>query len=325
VHLTWPMGSTPDASEAAVHRRRKLLLAMVVTTLALAGTGVARAQAAPSVTASPAPVEQGGTLTVTLAGFEPSTPVSIAFPVPPVVEAAVDVDGALVLPVPIAAEVPAGTYPIGVTGTAPGGAPVTVSTTFTVVASSTTTTTAPAPTTTAPPTTSTTAPAAEAPSLTITPAEAAPGETLVFRGAGFAPDSLIVTWIGIPELPKAVLVDVDLVTDANGGFSFPVPLPDDAEPGVYVVVVEGEALDGEIVELQASFTVTGTSAGGGGVPGSVTPTTVAVARTVATLPRTGADGTTVSGLAAVGMLVAGAGMVLAARRRLDGVVPPFEV
>lgn len=291
--------------------------------MALAGTNVARAQVTPSVTASPTPVAQGGTLTVALAGFEPSTAVTIAFPVPPVVEDVVDVDGALVLPVPIAAAVPAGTYPIGVTGTAPGGAPVTVDTTFTVVAAATTTTT-----TTTAPTTSTTAPAVVAPSLTITPAEAEPGETLEFRGAGFSPDSLVAMWIGIPELPRAVPVDVDLVVDADGGFSFPVPLPDDAEPGVYVVVVEGEAVDGEVVEVQARFTVTGEpAAGGGGVPGSVTPTTttVAVARTVATLPRTGADGTTVSGFVAVGMLVVGAGMVLAARRRLDSAVPPLEV
>jgi 5-hydroxyisourate hydrolase-like protein (transthyretin family) len=78
-------------------------------------------------------------------------------------------------------------------------------------------------------------PADIAPSLTVDPAEVVPGGTTTVTGEGYTPDSTVTVQLtdadGNP-VGDPIVVD----TDENGGFTTPLVVPEDAEPGDYTVV-----------------------------------------------------------------------------------------
>ncbi|MFE7506938.1 choice-of-anchor G family protein [Promicromonospora sp. NPDC057488] len=77
--------------------------------------------------------------------------------------------------------------------------------------------------------------AAIAPTLTVDPAEVAPGGTTTVTGAGYTPDATATVQLTDADgNPVGDPVTVD--TDADGGFTTPLVVPDDAEPGDYTVV-----------------------------------------------------------------------------------------
>ncbi|MGI5190421.1 choice-of-anchor G family protein [Promicromonospora sp. CA-289599] len=78
-------------------------------------------------------------------------------------------------------------------------------------------------------------PADIAPSLTVDPSEVAPGGTTTVTGEGYTPDSTVTVQLtdadGNP-VGDPIVVD----TDENGGFTTPLVVPEDAEPGDFTVV-----------------------------------------------------------------------------------------
>ncbi|MFE7509342.1 choice-of-anchor G family protein [Promicromonospora sp. NPDC057488] len=74
------------------------------------------------------------------------------------------------------------------------------------------------------------------PAVTVNPAEVAPGGTVTVDGAGYTPDSTATIQLTDADgNPVGDPVTVD--TDENGAFTAELPVPDDAEPGDYTVVV----------------------------------------------------------------------------------------
>lgn len=73
------------------------------------------------------------------------------------------------------------------------------------------------------------------PSLTVDPVTVAPGQSTIATGAGYTPDSTATVQLTDPDgNPVGDAIPVD--TDSEGGFSVPVPVPADAELGIYPVV-----------------------------------------------------------------------------------------
>lgn len=93
------------------------------------------------------------------------------------------------------------------------------------------------------------------PSLTVDPVTVAPGQSTIATGEGYTPDSTATVQLEDPEgNPVGDPISVD--TDENGGFTVPVPVPADAELGVYVVVgtddTTGEAAEAPLAVVAGS-------------------------------------------------------------------------
>ncbi|MFD7024391.1 choice-of-anchor G family protein [Promicromonospora sukumoe] len=93
------------------------------------------------------------------------------------------------------------------------------------------------------------------PTLTVLPASVAPGQSTVATGEGYTPDSTATVQLVDPEgnpVGDAIAVD----TDSEGGFTTPVPVPDDAELGDYTVVgtddTTGEAAEAPLAVIAGS-------------------------------------------------------------------------
>ena len=77
--------------------------------------------------------------------------------------------------------------------------------------------------------------AAIAPTLAVDPGEVAPGGTTTVTGEGYTPDSTATVQLTDADgNPVGDPISVD--TDENGGFTTPLVVPEDAEPGDYTVV-----------------------------------------------------------------------------------------
>ena len=96
------------------------------------------------------------------------------------------------------------------------------------------------------------------PTLTVDPAEAAPGDEVTVTGSGYTPDSTvdlkIVSDLGV------LYTAGDIPTDADGGFEYVATLPDDSAPTDYVVTGTDYSTD---VFAEAPLTVGGCSCIGG--------------------------------------------------------------
>ncbi len=93
------------------------------------------------------------------------------------------------------------------------------------------------------------------PTLTVNPASVAPGQSTIATGEGYTPDSTATVQLTDPEgnpVGDPIVVD----TDADGGFTVPVPVPDDAELGDYTVVgtddTTGEAAEAPLAVVSGS-------------------------------------------------------------------------
>ncbi|PRA00232.1 hypothetical protein CQ017_04160 [Arthrobacter sp. MYb224] len=80
------------------------------------------------------------------------------------------------------------------------------------------------------------APAVEDATVTVDPAEVAPGEETQVTGDGFAPDSETTVQLTDGE-GNPVGDPITVTTDENGHFTTPVAVPEDAAPGEYQIVV----------------------------------------------------------------------------------------
>lgn len=93
------------------------------------------------------------------------------------------------------------------------------------------------------------------PSLSVDPASVAPGQSTIATGTGYTPDSTATVQLTDPEgNPVGDAIPVD--TDSEGGFSVAVPVPDDAELGVYPVVgtddTTGEAAEAPLAVIDGA-------------------------------------------------------------------------
>lgn len=93
------------------------------------------------------------------------------------------------------------------------------------------------------------------PSLSVDPVTVAPGQSTIATGEGYTPDSTVTVQLEDPEgNPVGDPIQVD--TDSNGGFTVEVPVPDDAELGVYPVVgtddTTGEAAEAPLAVVDGS-------------------------------------------------------------------------
>ncbi|WP_020018258.1 choice-of-anchor G family protein [Promicromonospora sukumoe] len=94
--------------------------------------------------------------------------------------------------------------------------------------------------------------AAVAPTLTVDPAEVAPGDTTTVMGEGYTPSSTATVQLTDADgNPVGDPITVD--TDENGAFTTPLVVPEDAEPGDYTVVGTDDATD---TPAEAPLTVT---------------------------------------------------------------------
>jgi LPXTG-motif cell wall-anchored protein len=93
------------------------------------------------------------------------------------------------------------------------------------------------------------------PSLSVDPATVAPGQSTITTGEGYTPDSTATVQLTDPEgNPVGDAIPVD--TDSDGSFTVAVPVPADAELGVYPVVgtddTTGEAAEAPLAVVAGS-------------------------------------------------------------------------
>lgn len=170
--------------------------------------------------------------------------------------------------------------PVVFTVTAP---PVTTTTTSTIV--STTTTSAPAP------------------ALVASPTNVFPGDTIAVNASGFAPGSNVVITLESDPVNLGTYV-----ADSAGRIATNIVVPADFPAGNHTLRLTGTDIAGAIVVLTTGVTVGSRIQ----VPSTtVTPTTTAAT----TLPRTGSSVTEPALLIGGALVLAGAGALVAARRR----------
>ncbi|MFD2797324.1 choice-of-anchor G family protein [Promicromonospora vindobonensis] len=93
------------------------------------------------------------------------------------------------------------------------------------------------------------------PSLTVNPGSVAPGQSTIATGEGYTPDSTATVQLTDPDgNPVGDAIPVD--TDAEGGFTVPVPVPSDAELGDYTVIgtddTTGEAAEAPLAVISGA-------------------------------------------------------------------------
>jgi LPXTG-motif cell wall-anchored protein len=93
------------------------------------------------------------------------------------------------------------------------------------------------------------------PSISVDPATVAPGQSTIATGTGYTPDSTATVQLTDPDgNPVGEPIPVD--TDSTGGFTVTVPVPADAELGIYPVVgtddTTGEAAEAPLAVVAGS-------------------------------------------------------------------------
>jgi LPXTG-motif cell wall-anchored protein len=93
------------------------------------------------------------------------------------------------------------------------------------------------------------------PSISVDPATVAPGQSTIATGTGYTPDSTATVQLTDPDgNPVGEAIPVD--TDSTGGFTVAVPVPADAELGIYPVVgtddTTGEAAEAPLAVVAGS-------------------------------------------------------------------------
>lgn len=176
----------------------------------------------------------------------------------------------------------------------------TSTTTSTTTTSLTTTTTiAPTTTTSSQGTTTTTAPA---PTITVTPT-VTDGENILVSTTGWQPGSTITAIFESDPIMLGTLV-ADTLGNATKSFALPSGVP----TGAHTVKLTGTGIAGQVQVLAAPVTVTRSIAAA--VITATTPTT----QITTTLPVTGGDITTPTGVAVLLFGVGGALLIVARRR-----------
>jgi LPXTG-motif cell wall-anchored protein len=93
------------------------------------------------------------------------------------------------------------------------------------------------------------------PSIEVNPDSVAPGQSTVATGEGYTPDSTATVQLTDPE-GNPVGDPIPVETDSDGGFTTPVPVPDDAELGDYTVIgtddTTGEAAEAPLAVVPGS-------------------------------------------------------------------------
>ncbi|WP_146252030.1 choice-of-anchor G family protein [Xylanimonas oleitrophica] len=166
---------------------------------------------APTVGVEPTTLPAGGSTTVTGDGYTPGSTATVTLTGPDgaavgePVEVSVGPDGTFTVDLPVPADAPAGTYEV--TGTDATGAAATTPVAITEAR------------------------------LTADPSAVAPGGTTTVTGDGFSPDTTVTVQITDPD-GTPVGDPVTVPTGPDGSFSTDVPLPEDAAPGTWTVVVD---------------------------------------------------------------------------------------
>ncbi|WP_460749684.1 choice-of-anchor G family protein, partial [Myceligenerans cantabricum] len=197
----------------------------------------------PSVSVDPTEVAPGETTDVTGEGYTPDSTVTVQLvdsdgnPVgDPVEGVPTDADGMFTTPLDVPEDAEPGDYTVVATDDAtdtPAEAPLTVT------------------------------PGEIDPSVSVDPTEVAPGETTDVTGEGYTPDSTVtVQLVDSDGNPVGDPVE-GVPTDADGMFTTPLDVPEDAEPGDYTVIATDDTTD---TPAEAPLTVT---------PGEIDPTIVA--------------------------------------------------
>ncbi|MDR7382531.1 choice-of-anchor G family protein [Promicromonospora iranensis] len=93
------------------------------------------------------------------------------------------------------------------------------------------------------------------PSISVDPATVAPGQSTIATGTGYTPDSTATVQLTDPDgNPVGEAIPVE--TDSTGGFTVAVPVPGDAELGIYPVVgtddTTGEAAEAPLAVVAGS-------------------------------------------------------------------------
>ncbi|MFD6142420.1 choice-of-anchor G family protein, partial [Promicromonospora sp. NPDC060271] len=177
-------------------------------------TGAEQCESAPAITVEPSSVEAGETVTVVGTGFPAGVDVTVQLtdaegnPVGDPVTVTPDEDCSFTTDYTVPEGTEPGDYEVVAEpedGSEGAEAPLTVE------------------------------PTAIDPSITVAPAEVAPGGTTTVTGEGYTPDSTVTVQLtdadGNP-VGDPIVVD----TDENGGFTTPLVVPEDAEPGDFTVV-----------------------------------------------------------------------------------------
>ena len=169
--------------------------------------------------------------------------------------------------------------PVVFTVTAP---PVTTTTTSTIV--TTTTTTAPAP------------------AIVASPTNVFPGDTIAVNASGFKPGSDVVITLESDPVNLGTFV-----ADSAGRIATNIVVPTDFPAGNHTIKLTGTDIGGAVLVLTTGITV--------GSRIQVVTTTAARAATTGTLPQTGSPVTEPALLIGGALVLAGAGALVAARRR----------
>lgn len=165
-------------------------------------------------------------------------------------------------------------------------------------------------------------------------ATVAPGETVVFSGAGFLPGETVEITVDFQPttpsaaalgggfgasiggaIPMAIVFTGTTTADADGNFSFPVTLE---EEGVYTLTATGVESGNTVtavVAVDAAFAGAPVAGGGTGTAGN---NGAEAAGSTGGLANTGVDSAMLLwGAAGIGALGLGAASVVVARRRAD--------
>ena len=135
-------------------------------------------------------------------------------------------------------------------------------------------------------------------SLALSVSAATPGQTIIIGSANCSPGFAAGATLEITLESDPVHL-ATATADANGQFSTPVTIPEDATVGPHTVVAKGQGANGSTLTINAELTIRSATAGAG-APGA--------------LAFTGSDSLPLVWIA-LALLTVGTALVLAVRRR----------